>query len=265
MSVSVESLTDGAVWQPGAERRFLKQLRRSRRFSILYLCVPVVLVVGITYLSARQLESATAPVKQIIVQSGGTATDSEKENASALFDLVTRMQQELRLLFEQKTVLEQKVVYLEAKGAGDAGPERCGLPQPSGSAFIFFGLRNADTTPSIEAYLDTYIEGLERPGFPIQESVKQFVVHGFADPIGTARVNRDVSRKRAEAVAQYLSSKSQKLIHFEPVGHGSACADPAGHSPERDPCHRLVVVVPKGNADFRQFCSIHRKGESNEP
>lgn len=55
-----------------------------------------------------------------------------------------------------------------------------------------------------------------------QCQTKQIVVHGHTDATGRNKANRRLSKKRAQAVVNYLAKKDLEKSRFKAVGHGSS-------------------------------------------
>ena len=244
-----------------AEREFIRKLERSHRYAILYFLGPFVLLSVIGYFSHNQIRAAAEPIYEIRQATSGLRGATEVEKIRDLRLSVGKATSEIQRITEETSNLKLQIVYLEAlyspgQPPSDTGPARCGLIPPDESAFIFFGLRNADSTPAIEAYLDTFLESLKK-----KRASGSFIVHGFADPIGTQRFNQQVSSSRVRAVTEYLRDQpASRGLTFIEAPHGASCPAPEDPTGKRNPCRRLVVVVPESaGIDYRQFCSTGQR------
>lgn len=99
----------------------------------------------------------------------------------------------------------------------DGTPGWCPVPIMANlSADTLFGFDQAKLTPDGIAALDQLLESTAGKAFGTM------TVTGYTDPIGTEAYNLDLSRRRAEAVRDYLVSKGLKVDHVDIVGAGAA-------------------------------------------
>lgn len=87
---------------------------------------------------------------------------------------------------------------------------------------VLFKFGSATLTPDAQAKLDTLVSGLS--------GKKNFVIEieGFTDRTGSAQYNLDLSQRRADAVARYLTTKHQVplwAIHMIGLGKDNPVAD----------------------------------------
>jgi outer membrane protein OmpA-like peptidoglycan-associated protein len=79
---------------------------------------------------------------------------------------------------------------------------------------VFFGVSRSDLTAESTGKLDAVVAKLN--------GAKLFVVevHGYADPVGNAAANQQLSERRANAVVRYLAAKGVPLRAMHVVGVG---------------------------------------------
>jgi outer membrane protein OmpA-like peptidoglycan-associated protein/uncharacterized membrane protein (UPF0127 family) len=98
-----------------------------------------------------------------------------------------------------------------------SNPGWCPVPISTDlSADTLFGFDQANLTADGKAALDQLIQSTSGKEFA------KMTVTGYTDPIGTEAYNLDLSRRRAEAVRDYLIAKGLKVDDVEVVGAGSA-------------------------------------------
>ena len=99
----------------------------------------------------------------------------------------------------------------------DGTPGWCPVPITAElSADTLFGFDQAKLTPDGIAALDQLLQSTSGKTF------STMTVIGHTDPIGTEAYNLDLSRRRAEAVRDYLLSKGLKVDQVNIVGAGAA-------------------------------------------
>ncbi|GGX86241.1 OmpA family protein [Massilia dura] len=96
-------------------------------------------------------------------------------------------------------------------------PGTCPIPIAAElSADMLFGFDQTALTSDGKAALDQLIQSTNGKEYG------KLTVTGYTDPIGTEEYNLDLSRRRAEAVRDYLISKGLKVDDVEIVGAGEA-------------------------------------------
>ena len=81
---------------------------------------------------------------------------------------------------------------------------------------LTFPLGSAELTPQARAEARVFAQALQLP----QLSAKKFVIEGHTDSQGGRDYNLDLSRRRAQAVADYLASLGVSRDRFEVRGYG---------------------------------------------
>ncbi len=95
-------------------------------------------------------------------------------------------------------------------------PGTCPVPISADlSADTLFGFDQANLTADGKAALDQLIQSTSGKEF------SKMTVTGYTDPIGTEAYNVDLSRRRAEAVRDYLIAKGLKVDDVNVVGAGA--------------------------------------------
>lgn len=84
-------------------------------------------------------------------------------------------------------------------------------------ADVLFAFDSAKLSPDAASVLDGVVRTLARP------AVTKVTITGYTDSIGSAGYNRDLSRRRADAVRSYLQQKvANRHLHYTSVGKGEA-------------------------------------------
>jgi OmpA-OmpF porin, OOP family len=81
---------------------------------------------------------------------------------------------------------------------------------------LSFPLASAELTPQAKAEARVFAQALQLP----QLSSKKFVIEGHTDAQGSREYNLELSRRRARAVAEYLTSLGVSSDRFEVRGYG---------------------------------------------
>jgi len=84
------------------------------------------------------------------------------------------------------------------------------------STDVLFGFNKAELTPAGQQRLDELAKNAQGA------NVEQVVLTGHADRIGSEEYNRELSEKRAQAVAEYLASKGVDQSRLKVEGRGEA-------------------------------------------
>ena len=82
---------------------------------------------------------------------------------------------------------------------------------------VNFGFDDASVRPEDQAMLDRFASVVQR-----YYGSSLVTVEGFADPAGPSRYNLALSRRRAEAVREYLTAKGLTADQLKTVGYGEA-------------------------------------------
>jgi outer membrane protein OmpA-like peptidoglycan-associated protein len=81
---------------------------------------------------------------------------------------------------------------------------------------LSFQLGSAELTPQAKEEAKVFAQALQMPSL----QSKKFVIEGHTDAQGSRAYNLDLSQRRANAVADYLSSLGVSRDRFEVRGHG---------------------------------------------
>lgn len=110
---------------------------------------------------------------------------------------------------------------------------------------VHFAFDDAAVRPEDQAALDRFAEVVQK-----HYAGAVLTVEGFADPAGTTRYNLDLSRRRAEAVKGYLTTKGLGDEQVRAVGYGEARLVAKGaerDQPGAELNRRVVFVVEAAN------------------
>jgi outer membrane protein OmpA-like peptidoglycan-associated protein len=92
--------------------------------------------------------------------------------------------------------------------------------------------------PQVLASLDTLALALRsRPALRLE-------VQGHTDNQGDPTINQLLSRRRAEAVCQYLAGRGVATGRLRAVGYGGSRPVADNRQPDQRPRNRRVVVLP---------------------
>jgi len=162
------------------------------------------------------------------LQSGGRDRRGTVSESSA------KSQEIIEKAFEERkkrgpTLLEEDELYQ----ASDALPQR--------DLEVYFNFDSAEITPRGAETLDALGTALSR------DSLKnsRILINGHTDKVGTWKYNKDLSQRRASAVAKYLSEK----FHLDPANFlatGYSFDKLKNASNPQDPQNRRVQVVNAG-------------------
>ncbi|HVC63247.1 MAG TPA: OmpA family protein [Acetobacteraceae bacterium] len=128
--------------------------------------------------------------------------------------------------------------------AGQAAPAPVATKAPAVSLNIEFATGSAGLTPQAIRALDQLGQALGSPTL----AAYHFRIEGHTDTVGSPALNKSLSERRAEAVANYLTSKYQiDASRLQAIGmgeNGLLVATPANTPEARN---RRVLVVNEGS------------------
>jgi outer membrane protein OmpA-like peptidoglycan-associated protein len=103
---------------------------------------------------------------------------------------------------------------------------------------LYFEQGKAELLPQVQASLDTLVLALRsRPALRLE-------VQGHTDNQGDPAINQLLSRRRAEAVCQYLAGRGVASSRLRAVGYGGSRPVADNRLPDQRPRNRRVVVLP---------------------
>ena len=109
------------------------------------------------------------------------------------------------------------------------------------STDVLFPFNKAELLPGGKDKLDNLAKDAQGA------NVEKIVLAGYADRIGSESYNKDLSERRAQAVADYLASKGVDKEHLQVEGHGKdnpVTGDQCAHmGPARASNHKLVACL----------------------
>jgi outer membrane protein OmpA-like peptidoglycan-associated protein len=103
---------------------------------------------------------------------------------------------------------------------------------------LYFEQGKADLLPMVQANLDTLARALTR------RPTLRLEVQGHTDNQGDPAVNQLLSRRRAEAVCQYLAGRGVAASRLRAVGYGGSRPVADNRQPDLRPRNRRVVLLP---------------------
>lgn len=118
----------------------------------------------------------------------------------------------------------------KSKNEKDAAPNKTGLDM-----MINFGLDSAQLDQTARAELDEFAKALKDNRL----STFSFVVEGHTDASGPDRYNQDLSQRRAQSVAAFLTANGVQAARLEAIGLGKS--HPRVANPY-DPVNRRVEM-----------------------
>ncbi|WFP62591.1 OmpA family protein [Mesorhizobium sp. WSM4904] len=118
----------------------------------------------------------------------------------------------------------------KSKNEKNAAPNKTGLDM-----MINFGLDSAQLDPTARAELDEFAKALKDNRL----STFSFVVEGHTDASGPDRYNQDLSQRRAQSVAAFLTANGIQAARLEAIGLGKS--HPRVANPY-DPVNRRVEM-----------------------
>ena len=128
-------------------------------------------------------------------------------------------------------------------GAAAAAPSASSEAAPSVSLNVQFAQGSADLTAAAMQTLNELGKALNQPAL----AGYRFRIEGHTDTVGTADYNKELSDRRAAAVAQYLESNFKvDANRLEPVGMGEQGLLVPTPAQTSEPRNRRVAVVNIG-------------------
>ena len=121
----------------------------------------------------------------------------------------------------------------EAVGTGARG----GLNQRRGDLRIGFALNSAEMTPVGIDAARAFAQAIQNPVL----AGARFAIEGHTDSLGTVDANRDLSQRRAQAVADYLVGQGVARDRLEVQGFGSS--QPITGTGAGNPANRRVEAL----------------------
>ncbi|MDX8507932.1 OmpA family protein [Mesorhizobium captivum] len=118
----------------------------------------------------------------------------------------------------------------KSKNDKNAGPSKTGLDM-----MINFGLDSAQLDQTARTELDEFAKALRDNRL----STFSFVVEGHTDASGSTRYNQDLSQRRAQSVAAFLTANGVQAARLEAIGLGKS--HPRVANPY-DPVNRRVEM-----------------------
>lgn len=103
---------------------------------------------------------------------------------------------------------------------------------------LYFEQGKADLLPLVQASLDTLARALAR------RPTLRLEVQGHTDNQGDPAINQLLSRRRAEAVCQYLTGRGVVASRLRAVGYGGSRPVADNRQPDLRPRNRRVVLLP---------------------
>lgn len=126
-----------------------------------------------------------------------------------------------------------------------------------------FGFDSADLTPSMRDSLEPTLGMIS--DFGLAEA--PVVITGHADPVGDPDYNRDLSERRAQAVADYLTEHLEDDVVFEVEGVGSAQppTDPGASYAEQRRVEIVYTLQPPSTEEANTKDRAETEEEEGEP
>lgn len=103
---------------------------------------------------------------------------------------------------------------------------------------LYFEQGKADLLPQVQASLDTLARAL------VRRPTLRLEVQGHTDNQGDPAINQLLSRRRAEAVCQYLARRGVVASRLRAVGYGGSRPVANNRQPDLRPRNRRVVLLP---------------------
>lgn len=110
------------------------------------------------------------------------------------------------------------------------------------SGAVLFATGQSDLLPIAKQTLDKVAEALKQ-----QPEDKTILIEGYTDSRGSAQMNLELSRKRAESVRDYLVSDGVSASRLEVVGKGETHPVASNDTPEGRANNRRVEIVIQDN------------------
>lgn len=200
----------------------------------------------------RKAEDRLSSARTELERVRGNLTDvrTELENQGSVLNDRTRE------LTEKERRLEERMRELEAertarkKAEAAAAAAMASLEQIANvkeeargtvitlSGAVLFKTGESDLLPIAERRLDAVAEALKD-----QEDGTTIVVEGHTDSRGSAQMNMELSRNRAESVRSYLVGKGVEPERIKAVGKGEAQPIATNDTPEGRANNRRVEIV----------------------
>lgn len=123
----------------------------------------------------------------------------------------------------------------------DAGPAGRGAAAAAserrGDLRIGFALNSAEMTPVGVTAARSFAQAIQNPAL----AGARFAIEGHTDSLGSVAANRDLSQRRAQAVADYLVSQGVSRERLQVMGVGSS--QPIAGTSAGNPANRRVEAL----------------------
>ena len=131
----------------------------------------------------------------------------------------------------------------DVTSTGPSGPPTPETAGPSASLTVDFATGSAELTPQAHEVLDDFGEAMSSSDL----ANRRFRIEGHTDTVGTPAYNEALSKRRAEAVAHYLTERfGVRSARLEAVGMGEAGLREPTPPQTPDARNRRVLVVDLG-------------------
>jgi outer membrane protein OmpA-like peptidoglycan-associated protein len=212
-----------------------------RRLIALSACISVLAVAGVARAEVADPETA-----QFMCDLAGECGDSGPDAAAPSTPApVSGARTSSTRGFSFKRATSEGTTAATAASAptrvASAPPVQRPLARPAavGSADLklSFMPSSAILTEDAKARLSKYAAALNNPKI----AARRVRIEGHTDASGSARSNQQLSQRRAQAVADFLSTKGVPSSRFEVVGYGSS--KPIAGIPAQSAANRRVMAV----------------------
>ncbi len=126
----------------------------------------------------------------------------------------------------------------QASGGAGYGAQKFAIAQPGRANLLITFLKgSAEMTPQAKVNASQFVTALASPKL----AGMKFAIEGHTDAVGDRAYNLDLSQRRAQAVVDFLASKSVDKSRFTVAGYGFD--RPLNARNPRSPANRRVEVV----------------------
>ena len=151
-----------------------------------------------------------------VLAAGSAFAQSESPATSVMKEDQVTQQGLIDALAPQQQAAEQPVRTRSLRVSRADPAATVPAPPAKANLLITFDTNSARLTPEARKALDVVAQAFSSDRLASQ----RFQIEGHADPRGASEANLKLSRERAEAVRDYLSSKGVDLARLQPVGKG---------------------------------------------